>query len=174
MIHTEKVSIVENLPEVEIDLDHILTSPYFYEQGLMVKVVEGGRSENVNAPCDVFGDPHHTIKIEGMERYSEQMVQFIDWVRSETGHSGPITVHLFFARTGSISFPLHVDKETVLVYVIDGTKRMRVSTDTDSVFTINKGEALVIPAGVKHEAINSDGSLMLSVGLEPWLKERSL
>lgn len=80
-----------------------------------------------------------------------------------------ITGHVFISKKDAVSFPLHRDPATVLITMISGEKDFIVDYEDNGdykVFTVKEGEVLVIPENVVHMALNTNDSIMLSIGIE--------
>lgn len=170
------VEFFENLNvEIDIDVSAILESPYVYEQGLVNKITETGHMTPVLSPAKLYSFHNDTIKVEGLEKYSPTLNSVLVKLSDFLKHEGPVTAHLFLAKENSNAFGLHEDLETVLVYVLEGTKRMLVIEEgLEKLYTIPKGSALLIPRNTLHKAVNVEASTILSIGFEEWLYERLL
>ena len=112
-----------------------------------------------------------TIKIESMEKYSPELYQMsIDYAKLYE-HEGPVTCHVFWAREGDCSFPEHIDLDDVVIHCASGTKHMTVEGNDRF---IEEGYHIFIPAGTKHQAMNTSDSIMLSFGLERFSIEKAI
>ncbi len=156
--------------EQDLHFDQVVFNPYSYEQQL-VKTVVNGQSRTILSIDDLsnyFG-ADRTIKVEGMERLSEPLHRFVKRVARWTDHDGPVSCHLFSASVGSESFPTHTDPDDVFIYVVTGTKHMEVDGKE---YKLLAGQAIFIPHDVPHRALNTEASIMLSVGLERYILEK--
>ena len=80
-----------------------------------------------------------------------------------------MTCHGFWSFKNSKSFPEHIDPIDVFVEVIYGS--LNLILDGKSII-LNKGETILIPANIKHQAVNDEESLILSFGLEKFLIDK--
>lgn len=161
-------------PDLDVDIESLLQTPYFYEQGLVVRINETGTTEILTSMSDLFKYPDSTIKLEGMERLSPSFHRLTEQLKNEFNHDGPVTAHIFISPKNGVTFPYHKDLEPVLVYVLEGQKNIAVKDNDEYVYTLLKQQGLFIPEGVYHKAVNEQASVMISFGFECWLKERCL
>jgi len=156
--------------------DRILTTPYFYEQGYVKSLdAQGSYTELSTGSCLKSQADKRTIKIERMECLSANMKSLIEQVTDSVKNVGFVSVHAFIAEEGSVSFPIHHDKETVVIVPIEGTKTIELIYDGYvRSYELLEGMGLLIPAGVYHKAVNDKASVMLSFGIEPFLEKRLL
>jgi mannose-6-phosphate isomerase-like protein (cupin superfamily) len=111
----------------------------------------------------------NSIKLEGMEKYSKEFFGKCKYYGDKYKHDGPVTCHLFSARAGDPSFPMHTDPDDVIILCCEGRKSMIV--DGQYLFA-DEGEEIYIPAGMPHQALNEFSALTLSFGLEKYLKDK--
>lgn len=110
-----------------------------------------------------------SIKIEGMERYSNSFFEQCIIQAKNHNHIGPTTCHLFLAFAGSPSFPVHTDPDDVVIHCCEGTKTMVLE---DQYIVMKPGDTLYIPADTPHQALNEYDAITLSFGLEKFLKDK--
>lgn len=150
----------------DLHLDDVLFNPYCYEQGLIKVIEQNGKVYTMPNAGEV--EAYYkvgTIKIEGMEKFSEHV-----WIQlNRLCHYGPITCHVFIANENSPSFPDHVDLDDVVLFVVDGEKTIFMNGEE---FVLGKGQCVNIPAGTPHHAINRKASVMLSIGFEKFILEK--
>jgi mannose-6-phosphate isomerase-like protein (cupin superfamily) len=150
-------------------LDELVFHPVSYEQR-MISVIDGlGRQIVLSSAGELFQYPDHTIKVEGLEKYSAEIENYIRQLKIDYKHSGPVTCHAFKSFKNSSSFGNHTDPDNVFLLVVDGVKHMRYNNTT---YRLEKGQSLFIPANNLHCAINTEESLMLSFGLESYFCEK--
>lgn len=176
-------STVINVLEKDLKIDDVLSSAYPYEQGL-VKIILGEEgSLTANHYGQVLSYPKHAVKIEGYERLSQKLWYQCRDIAKYYSHRGPVSAHLFLSPKGSHSFPLHTDPDDVVllmlkgrkVFEVEGERIELVDTRVDSVRAGSVGapiRALYIAAGTPHRAINTEDSIMLSIGLEGYMVKK--
>jgi mannose-6-phosphate isomerase-like protein (cupin superfamily) len=151
-----------------LSFEDFLSSPYLYDQGL-VKIIKGERSYDAYSVSDVLANYDKPIKIEGFERFSQSLYDECERLAEHFNHAGPITCHLFISPKDSMSFPMHVDLDDVVVHMVSGEK---VFESPSGDFVLSEGDSLFIPRGTEHRAINTESSVMLSFGLERFINEK--
>lgn len=110
-----------------------------------------------------------TIKLEHFERFDEWVW---DWCKDQAlkfNHRGSFSAHLFIAPQDGFTFNEHTDPDEVVICVLDGEKTMVVD---GAVHKLKAGDVLLIPADVKHYAVNHKASIMISLGLERWMVDK--
>lgn len=137
-----------------------------YEQNLVSVINDKGEQIPLSHFSELYSYDNATIKVEGMERYSESIYNRCESYKIEYDHDGPVTCHAFIAKAGSPSFGVHTDPDDVIIYCCDGIKVMMVD---DVKVSINVGEDLHIPANTPHVALNETSAFTLSFGLENYL-----
>jgi len=95
----------------------------------------------------IIAEGQCTIKVEQMER----LYQLNDR-----------TMHFFYNPAHGTTFKEHTDPHDVHIECHDGEKVMEVE---GKVYTIHPGETLLIPANVRHRAINDKKALMVSYAI---------
>ncbi|MCY1272367.1 hypothetical protein D9M68_17600 [compost metagenome] len=152
-----------------LKLDEILASPHLYELGL-TKFVEFGGIQSLYSPGDYLEHSvDKVIKVEGIERLNKVLFDTSRKLAEYFRHTGPVTCHLFLSPEGSLSFPMHTDTDDVVIYMVKGRKVFEGEHGNLDVMT---GESIFIPRGVKHRAVNTNESVMLSFGLERYLEDK--
>jgi len=110
-----------------------------------------------------------TIKLEGFENYNTFTKQWCQEKANQYKHSGPITAHIFVSPEAGFSFKAHTDPDNVLLVVVDGKKTMEI----DGVHvTIETGCEHYMPTNTVHKATNHHYSVMISLGLEQWIRDK--
>lgn len=157
------------LTEDQVQPYRVLDSLYAYEEG-MVKIILGELgSIAAFSASDVASHSHCPIKIEHYEKFSPELYRCCEVLKEYFRHRGPVTAHLFLSPAGSISFPMHTDPDDVLALVVKGTKKFKTEQGD---FEVGSGEALFIPSGTPHMAVNDQTSIMLSFGLEKFIVDK--
>lgn len=157
-----------------ITLDEIvgfIHNPLAYEQNLVSVINNKGEQIPLIAFGELYSYDECSIKVEGLERYSQNIWNACLGYASKHGHNGPVTCHGFIATKGSPSFGLHTDPDDVIIYCVSGTKTMIVNNDY---IVINAGEEIFIPANTLHKALNEYEAFTLSFGLENYLKDKAI
>lgn len=112
----------------------------------------------------------YTVKLESMEKYSETLYNYTKELAKIYNHNGPVTCHVFWARTSDCSFPEHIDLDDVIIHCAQGAKHMMI--EGKDVF-LKAEEEVLIPHGTKHQAMNTSDSIILSFGLERYSIEKA-
>jgi mannose-6-phosphate isomerase-like protein (cupin superfamily) len=147
------------------DLDELILHPVSYEQRMISIIDNSGRQIVLESTGELFQYPNHTIKVEGLEKYSTEIENYIQQLKEQYRHVGPVTCHAFKSFKNSSSFGKHSDPDNVLLLVVEGVKHMIYN---DIIHELRKDQSLFIPANSQHCAINNEESLMLSFGLESY------
>lgn len=156
-----------------ITLDEVvefLHNPLAYEQNLVSVINDKGEQIPLKHFSELYSNNNVTVKIEGMERFSQYIYNMCESYKVEYDHDGPVTCHAFIAKTSSPSFQKHTDPDDVIIYCCDGTKTLIVN---DERIIINKGDDYHIPANTPHMALNEDNAFTLSFGLENFLNVKA-
>lgn len=151
------------------EFERFAFSNYALEQKIVSVVDNLGRQIQIESVSHFLSYNQCTIKIEGMERYNQKFFETCQELATKYNHSGPVTCHAFRAFAKSDSFPIHKDPDDVLIYVVEGIKRMEIE---GNIIDIKAGEHILIPANTSHRAINVKESLMLSFGLEKYMSDK--
>ena len=156
----------------ESELFNYVSKSYPYEQKDISVIDNLGRQiilDDFNHMMQLRSNPW-TLKIESMEKYSQDFFYKAKEYASLYEHNGPVTCHLFWARKGDCSFPEHEDLDDVVIHCAQGIKHMTINGIP--VF-IETGDHIFIKSGTRHQALNSIGSIMLSFGLEKFANEKA-
>lgn len=159
------------LPTELFDIDSLLYNPLLMEEEC-VRVVSGGLNKLVSTIGSLLEHVNDPKVVVNLERYSKESYAYINDVARSVGHDGPVTLHLYITPSGGVSFPSHTDPDDVVVCLIEGEKRFEI----DSVeFDMIIGCCYLIKRGIYHRAVSSGegGSVMLSIGLERFLLDKS-
>ena len=151
------------------DVVKILYNKLYYEQRLISIIDDSARQIIINNPIELQQYNNSTIKIEGMERYSNSMWNACNLLSKKYAHFGPITCHVFIAKENSISFPLHTDPDDVIIHCLAGTKKLEINGKK---VILNPKQEVYIKANTPHKAINETSSIILSFGLEKFLIDK--
>jgi hypothetical protein len=150
-------------------LDEIIFHPVSYEQRIISVIDSSARQVVLSSVGELFQYPNHTVKVEGLEKYSAEIENYIQQLKRQYHHTGPVTCHAFKSFKNSSSFGEHCDPDNVFLLVVDGVKHMRYN---NTIYRLEKDQSLFIPANSPHCAINNEESLMLSFGLESYFCEK--
>lgn len=162
------MSDVTGITAKDLMVEAVVTSMYAYEQQ-MVKLVDGDHTQDAYSVVDYLAHEGKVVKFEQYEKLNRRIFMTGNKIAERLEHFGPITCHLFKSPKEARSFSLHTDPDTVVLFMVEGRKIIESPTVS---FTLNAGDYLIIPAGVKHRADNIEDSLMLSFGLEFFIAEK--
>jgi mannose-6-phosphate isomerase-like protein (cupin superfamily) len=151
------------------EIERFAFSDYAIEQKIVSIIDNLGRQIQIESVSHFLSYTKCTIKIEGMEKYNKSFFEKCKKLTDKYNHYGPVTCHAFRSFVGSHSFGTHTDPDDVLIYVADGIKTMEIE---DRIIQITPNNSVLIPAGTPHRAINTHDSLMLSFGLEKFMREK--
>jgi mannose-6-phosphate isomerase-like protein (cupin superfamily) len=147
------------------EFENFIQNDIVYQQRLLYYIDDQGRQN----PIDSLGQLHSvygkTLKMEGAEKLNKQIYGLC----SSFGYKGPVTCHIFRSFPGSASFPEHTDPDDVLLLMTSGTKDIIIK---DNKITLEEGKQFFINANTPHQIINTDNSLMLSIGFERFLVDK--
>lgn len=156
-----------------ITTDEVLTlllHELLYDEKLVYVIDNQSREILLNNVGDFFNfDPDRSVKIQGMERYSSEVFDLGNHYAKLYNHNGPVTCHLFMANKNSPSFKMHTDPDHVVIHCCEGKKTFIID---DKYIILEAGDHVLIPAGVKHQALNEHDAITLSFGLEFFLKDK--
>lgn len=151
------------------DVIQFLHNPLAYEQKLVSVINKKGEQIPLLSFRDLYSDQEATVKIEGMEKFNSVLFNKCEEYKRKYDHRGPVTCHLFMARSHSPSFGLHTDPDDVIIHCVEGKKTL--SVDGEYV-VLKEGEEVFIPANTPHIAHNEFAALTLSFGLEKFLSDK--
>lgn len=140
-----------------------------YEQNLVYVIDDEGRDHLISSVSEINAFDSKTIKIEGMERYNNRVWDLVNSIKSDYGHTGPVTCHVFLAESGSPSFSEHTDPDDVVILCCEGTKTLKINNKT---ITLEQGDTVLIPRDTPHQALNTESSLIMSIGLERFFVDK--
>lgn len=162
--------LFEQFTRQSVDLDTLLASEFPYQQGYVKFIDDQRRVHTADHLGDLLqGHSEPVIKIEGFEKYDVNFFMACQGVAIRQHHFGPVTCHLFKSPAQALSFPLHTDPDDVVIVMIEGSKCFR---SHEQEITLLPGDFMLIPKHYPHEAINVTSSLMLSIGLESFTREK--
>jgi mannose-6-phosphate isomerase-like protein (cupin superfamily) len=156
-----------------ITLDEIvgfIHNPLAYQQKLVSVINNKGEQIPLNYFNELYSYDNATIKVEGLERYSENIWNKCKKYALKYNHNGPITCHGFIAKQDSPSFGMHIDPDDVIIYCVEGIKTLIVNNDY---IILKAGDEIHIPANTAHQALNEYAAFTLSFGLEKYLKDKT-
>lgn len=151
------------------ELLEFLTQKLPYEQKIVSYVDRSGLQHYVNRFTEIPPLEDITLKVEGMEKYSQEIWEFCVQRALMQGFNGPVTAHAFLAKPNSPSFGKHTDPDDVLIYCVEGNKTLYVE---DTYYNLRPGEGVFIKANTPHKITNEYASLILSVGFEKFFKDK--
>lgn len=151
------------------DVVKIIYNKFYYEQKLISVIDEKSKQILVKDHIELHHYSNNTIKIEGMEKYSDTFWKKCQQFAKKYSHTGPVTCHVFISKEGSLSFPLHFDPDDVIIYCCNGVKNLVVDNKE---IELKAGDQIYIPAKTPHQAINKFSSITLSFGLEKFFVEK--
>lgn len=146
-------------------------NPLAYEQNLVSKINTKGEQILLSSFSELYSKEPHSIKIEGMEKFSKKVWEECINLGKIYNHDGPITCHVFIAYEDSPSFAMHTDPDDVIIHCCYGIKTMIIDGEYK---VIKQGESVYIPANTQHQALNEFDATTLSFGLEKYLKDKAL
>ncbi len=152
------------------EFEFFLLSELPYEQKIISIIDDFGRQLSVENLGQLHSNFNKTIKIESFEKYNEKIYFYCEDLKKKFNHNGPVTCHLFRSFKDSKSFPMHEDLDDVFILVLFGEKVIEFENNTT--FTLKQNDTLFIPSGKKHKALNNQESIILSFGIEKFLKDK--
>jgi mannose-6-phosphate isomerase-like protein (cupin superfamily) len=152
------------------DVIQFLHNPLSYEQKLVSLINKKGEQIPLLSFSELYNDQEATVKIEGMEKFNLTLFNKCEEYKALHNHVGPVTCHLFMARSNSPSFKEHTDPDDVIIYCVEGKKTLTVNGEN---VILREGEEVFIPANTPHKASNEFAALTLSFGLEKFLSDKA-
>lgn len=152
------------------DVVEFIHNPLAYEQKLVSVINTKGEQIILSSFSELYSNESTSIKVEGMEKFSSSVWNKCKYLAMKYSHKGPITCHAFIAKEGSPSFGLHSDPDDVVIYCIEGNKKLFVE---NQYIVLEPGDELHIPANTLHQAFNETQAFTLSFGLEKYLKDKA-
>lgn len=147
------------------EFEQFIQNDLLYQQNLLFYIDDIGREHPIKNIGHLYSLHGTTIKMEGAEKYNREL---FDLCKS-FGHMGPSTCHIFRSYKNSKSFPKHADPDDVLLIMISGKKDIIIY---DNKITLEGGNEFFITANTSHEIVNTEDSLMLSIGFEKFLVDK--
>lgn len=161
--------LLNTVTENTLELNKVFESVYLYDERLIKIIDKNGLILDANSQLDLIKYHDCPIKIEGYEKFSNDILYVCRSLARYLAHSGPITCHVFKSPKDSVSFPMHVDPDNVVLYLLKGIKNFIVNNES---VLLKEGDWFFIPSNVPHKAINVEDSIMLSIGLEKFIVEK--
>ena len=150
------------------DFEKIIEHDFIYQQEMLHYIDTEGKERIVKDLGHLhflIATQNCSIRLEGLDYYNKSLYDRCLSLKN----NGPVTCHGFWSFKNSKSFPEHIDPIDVFVEVIYGS--LNLILDGKSII-LNKGETILIPANIKHQAVNDEESLILSFGLEKFLIDK--
>jgi quercetin dioxygenase-like cupin family protein len=151
------------------ELFGFLTHQLPYDQKIVSYINVSGLQHYVNKFTEIPPLNTVTLKVEGMERYSEKIWNLCRNFAQTHSFNGPITAHCFLAHTYSPSFGRHTDPDDVIIYCTEGIKCLYVEK---TYYELQAGDSVYIPANTPHEIFNKYHSVILSIGFEKYMIDK--
>ena len=162
--------LMSQLLSIDELLSFVLTD-YALEENIVYAIDDEGLGCILTSGSEVLQYwGRNTIKVQSMEKFNQEVFDMGQGLARQYGHYGPVTCHAFYAPKGARSFPVHTDPDDVIVYVAQGTKCMEVAGQEHQ---LQVGQTIRMAANIPHRAINRHESLMLSFGLEKFMKDKA-
>lgn len=151
-------------------IDHCLSSTVALEEGIIRIISTPNRDDAVTPATPTLRvNERTTIKVERFEHYDREVVEHLNFYAALYNHSGPITAHVFESPKNGFTFDEHTDPDDVIIHCVSGVKTMSVNGRE---IRLHPGQHFYIKANTPHRAINDEASVMVSIGLEKWMKEK--
>ena len=156
-----------------VDPREVMFEPFILEEEMVRCIVENDEGKLVTdtqlSVESLMSNRGNAVNITGMERYCPATQGLVNDVKRSLGHYGPATMHIFVTPTGARSFPEHTDPDVVILCLLEGKKIFEIEGEQ---FEMEIGKFYRIPADAPHRAVYNEDSIMLSIGLEFFLKDK--
>lgn len=146
-----------------LEFEKFIETDLVYQQKIISIIDDLGRQINLTDLGQLHSNYGKTIKLEGMEKYNEDIFLECESLKNKFNHKGPVTCHAFRAFSNSKSFVLHTDPDDVIIRVLEGRKKVIVNNVIND---LEMEDEIFIPKNTPHEIKNEYESLILSFGLE--------
>jgi hypothetical protein len=113
------------------DVVEFIHNPLAYEQKLVSLINTKGEQILLSSFSELYNE-NSTIKVEGMEKFCVNIYNKCQYLSLKYDHSGPITCHAFIAKDDAPSFPLHTDPDDVIILCVEGTKKLLINNEANS------------------------------------------
>lgn len=158
-----------------------MDTPYLHHQDLIRVVVNGQETipstvmeklgHLARANNDGYG---YVIKIIGLEFYSPMMIELTKRLRELVPYDfANVTIQGYWSSKNSLSYPMHLDADEVVLVMLEGTKQFKMGADdyhhledNKTLYVEDLEDVMYIPPYRAHTAINTMDNLMLSIGFE--------
>ena len=151
-------------------IDLCLASDYAKTEEVVRMVPMPNRDERVTSErCHLLTHPQTTMKIERFEDFCPEARALCDYFAALYNHKGPVTAHIFNSPKDGFTFVEHLDPDDVVIYTVFGTKTMVIDGKP---VRIAAGEHVFMKANTPHYATNEEASVMISIGLEKWVRDK--
>ncbi len=172
-----KLGKIQDINQFSINLADLYLDTSLYQRGVFSQIDKHRRVIGLHTYSDLklCFNQGLVIKTEQLERYSRTLRQASTSVIAEAynKHSDRyvLTIHSFDCPgPDGVSFDTHEDDCDVIVVCIEGIKSYYIETDNGSdIVTLNTGDFLTIPKGIRHRAINEHRNIILSLGAEEFI-----
>jgi len=152
-IKENKVTLIKNFALLERKYDFNLLSKLLEENSLQVI----NKTGNGNLR-DVFQVVTVNNCLEEFKTFSDFLRRLLKYERNEKD-----AVDLFFSFVSQIG-NTHVDIEDVFIIGLEGKTIYRVYSNINEDYTIEKGDMIFIPKGLKHKVIGLTPRIIASIG----------
>ena len=153
-IKENKVCFVKNFVSLERQYDFNLLSDLMEENNF--SITQKSHFGNLK---DVFQICKVSDSLKEFKTFFDFLTKMFNYQRDEQDE-----VDLFFSFV-SQSGHSHVDVEDVFIIGLEGRVIYKVFNDENKNYTVEKGDMIFIPKGLKHKVIALDPRIIASVGL---------
>ena len=155
------ISIRENKPTL---VKNFVTLKKKYDFNLLSQFMEENDSTVMSHSS--IGNLRDVFRIPGVSGYLKEFKTFFDFLTKMFNYQRDEQdeVDLFFSFV-SQSGHSHVDVEDVFIIGLEGRVIYKVFNDENKNYTVEKGDMICIPKGLKHKVIALDPRIIASVGL---------
>jgi len=152
-IKENKVTLIKNFALLERKYDFNLLSQIMEENDLQV----------INKTSD--GNLKDVFQVIAVNNCLEEFTTFIDFLRRllKYERDKKDAVDLFFRFVSQVGHT-HVDIEDVFIIGLEGKTIYRVYSNINEDYTIEKGDMIFIPKGLKHKVIGLTPRIIASIG----------
>jgi len=152
-IKQNKVTLIKNFTMLERNYDFNLLSELMEKNNLKIN-----QKSFVGNLRDLFQIQKVSNTLQEFKIFFDFLSKMFKYERHEEDE-----LDLFFSFVSQVGSP-HEDLEDVFIIGLKGTTIYRVFDNENKDFTIEKGDMIFIPRGIKHKVISLNPRIVASIG----------
>ena len=161
LLNKEQINLIKNNKVTFIKNFVLLTREYDFN--LLSKLMEENKCKiNQKLLIGNLKDVFQMLKVSNFLQEFKVFFDFLSKMFKYERHEKD-EIDLFFSLISQVGTP-HVDIEDVFIIGLKGTTIYRVFDIENKDYTIEKGDMIFIPRGIKHKVIGLNPRIVASIG----------